>query len=103
MKELLDEIVKIYFDYPDLTITECINKAKKILGYPPFNTNHVWEEVKESVDFMTAFKAFREGKAISVEDGELTAGRFTYYPRTNERYVAFSEEDIANGKWYIED
>lgn len=47
---------------------------------------------------MTAFKAFRKGKAISVEDGEFS-GRFTYYP--GARY--FSEEDIANGKWYIED
>lgn len=72
-------------------------------GATYLNINDEWEEVKEPVDFITAFKAFREGKAISVEDGELSGGRFIYYPRTNERYVAFSEEDIANGKWYIED
>ncbi len=28
-EKLLDEIVKIYFDYPDLTIRECIEKGKE--------------------------------------------------------------------------
>ena len=31
MKELLDEIVKLYFDYPELNIWDCIEKAKEVI------------------------------------------------------------------------
>ncbi len=33
MKELLDEIVKLYFDYPEYSICECIEKAKEMMGW----------------------------------------------------------------------
>ncbi len=33
MKELLDEIVKLYFDYPEYSIYECIEKSKEMMGW----------------------------------------------------------------------
>lgn len=66
-------------------------------GYMNISLYDEWEEVKKPVDFMTAFKAHRDGQAIRVEnDGE---GKM-YYPTSRGVFYA---EDIENGKWYIED
>ena len=103
LKRLSENPEKTFRRISDGLEIRCIcGRFNWVSGYTFLGTDDEWEEAREPVDFMTAFKAFREGKAISVEDGELSGARFTYYPRTNERYVAFLEEDIANGKWYIE-
>lgn len=81
-----------------------LGECRGVLGLGKIEMEAKWEEVKEPVDFMTAFKAFREGKTIYVKDGELSGGKFTYFPKEPyENHRCFSEEDIANGEWYIED
>lgn len=71
-------------------------------GGEPFEiyTDLEWEEVKQPVDFMTAFKAFRsKNKNIyCIREGI----RANYYEDSENTYF-FHEDDIDNGKWYIED
>ncbi|NLY46833.1 MAG: hypothetical protein GX053_12730 [Tissierella sp.] len=59
-----------------------------------------WEEVKEPVDFMTAFRAWREeNKTIICKiDKDSTVAY-----EGNRTNFSFHAECIASGKWYIED
>ena len=70
-------------------------------GFGFININDEWEEVKKPVDFMTAFKAYRKGKTICVENKKTNPDKYTYFPEELQDNC-FTEDDIANGKWYIE-
>lgn len=59
----------------------------------------VWVEVKEDVDFMTAINYFNHFNHIycETEFGEIKS----YNPNKSED-IYFLEDDILNGKWYID-
>lgn len=63
-----------------------------------FNGFEVWREVKEPVDFMTAFIAWNEScKTITCE---LDGSKYMYDKTKDAKFYA---SQIARGKWYIED
>ena len=57
-----------------------------------------WEEVKESVDFMTAFGEWylNDRNIMCILDG-------TKYRFSKNRDIKFYASQISRGKWYIED
>lgn len=61
--------------------------------------DRTWKEVKEHVDFMTAINEFEQFNHIycETETGEIKR----YNPYKSED-VYFLEDDILNGKWFIE-
>lgn len=60
--------------------------------------NDVWEEVKEPVDFMTAFNAWwSDNKTISYE---LDGHKYTINTKSD---VKFYPREIKYAKWFIED
>ena len=73
-------------------------------GHAPFNINHVWKEVKEPVDFMTAFKAWYDDKKTIIVETEFKGEVImaSIFEGCNE-YAEFGAGLIAEGKWYIED
>lgn len=66
-----------------------------------------WKEVKQPVDFMTAFEAWRNGKTIRWIDDEDVEPRYerlndyVFLP-TGDVTIHFMAYQIENGKWYIE-
>ncbi|HZJ98534.1 MAG TPA: hypothetical protein VFC79_00920, partial [Tissierellaceae bacterium] len=74
-------------------------------GYQFMKTGHEWEELKQSVDFMTALKS---RKFVKVEHELAT---YTDYERIDLILVDLADnlypygfaEVIENGKWYIQD
>lgn len=60
----------------------------------------VWEEVKQSVDFMEAFKALKHDRKDVTCELEGMVYNF-FESDTNE--LVFNENLIEDGKWYIED
>lgn len=72
-------------------------------GYKIIELDELWEEVKEPVDFMTAFSAWEKGKTIRHEneyEGEIIMT--TEFDGKNE-FAKFGAGLIGGGKWYIED
>lgn len=70
------------------------------------NLNIEWELVREPVDFMTAVKAFSEGKPVICESSSF--GKRRYNPTHGHTLIddkdsSISYQEIINGKWYIED
>jgi len=57
-----------------------------------------WEVVQESVSFMEAVKAFKEGKTIESVCG-FNSDR---YSPNKTSFMEISPEEILEGKWYIE-
>lgn len=70
------------------------------LFYPTFESD--WELVREQVDFVTAIKAYVEGKSI-------TSDTATYYPSMHGydtdsiSSIGVSFREIINNEWYIEE
>lgn len=67
--------------------------------------NAIWTLVKQPVDFMTAIKAYDEGKTIICERSNLPK---TIYKKNQitlkDQYDrAISTYEILKGKWYIEE
>lgn len=78
--------------------------AKDSYGVKPLRLNDFikerrWKEVNLPVDFMTAFEAFSKKKTIRVIRGDHTK----VFKGTDQTEFSFHEQDIRNGKWYIED
>lgn len=65
-----------------------------------------WELVQEPVDFMTAIKAYAEGKRIRVvwsSDERIYGTKDKAYPILDNRGEGISVEEMLDGLWYIED
>lgn len=65
-----------------------------------------WELVRESVDFMTAIKAFSEGKIIACKSyfGLRTyTSTFSKNALIDYQNASLTWQEILHGQWYIED
>lgn len=67
-----------------------------------------WELVHEPVNFMTAIKAFDEGKKITCKDTQF--GTRSYIRKSSmcrhlvdNTDLPITPDEILEGKWYIED
>lgn len=66
-----------------------------------------WALIREPVDFMTAIKAYRDGRTITCEYTGFSKTR-KYDPSISgvlkdDRNIGLSCQEILDGKWYIED
>ena len=59
-----------------------------------------WEEAQEPVDFMMAFKAWQEGKLVSLKVEDDLSRRKQV--RKDYCTMNFNMRDVESGKWYIE-
>ena len=57
-----------------------------------------WGLIQEPVDFMTAYKAWQDGKTIRLQTRD---GEFKFAKGIKDFYVSMS--DIEYGRWFIED
>ncbi len=73
-------------------------------GYQFLRLHHEWKEIKQPVDFMTAFKAWHDDRKTIIHELEYEGDIITatMFDGKNE-YAEFGAGLIANGKWYIED
>ncbi|CDV96384.1 Hypothetical protein DPCES_5386 [Desulfitobacterium hafniense] len=70
------------------------------------NAEYEWELVRVPVDFMTAIKAYAEGKKIRVvwgSDERIYGTKDKAYPILDNRGEGISVEEILNGVWFVED
>ncbi len=71
-----------------------------------FSLHSEWELIQQPVDFITAVKAYNEGKTIR---SERAYGDFIFKPGTNGDYFVDARgnapciSEILEGKWYVED
>ena len=89
--------------YVEFKDNQLVWKGQGQVGQPMIVTEtdeNEWVEVKKPVDFMTAFRAFRNNKNIRVKRTGMDDKCFN--GRSMKDY-SFHEEDIEHGKWYIED
>src|SRR5699024_5598283 len=79
-----------------LEIRNIYGKFKWAPGYAYLGENDEWEEVKESVDFMTAVKS---GKMINVKHELLVHHKYMFYDRLDllmlELANDFNESDLT--------
>ena len=73
-------------------------------GYQFMRTGYEWEELKQSVDFMTAIKS---GKDVGVKYAganykEMSLPNLFYELQQDNNHKAI-RKIILNGKWYIKD
>lgn len=69
------------------------------------NTGDIWQEVKQPVPWRAAIEAWMNGKTISVTQKDI--GKRFYegkdYLLRDQHGDSVSEDEIAEGTWYIED
>ena len=74
-------------------------------------TDLKWELIQQPVDFLTAVKAYSEGKTIRCELSDnsnllyaMIKGFGTFHPMVDkDRKSAITQTEILEGTWYVED
>jgi hypothetical protein len=70
--------------------------------------NTAWELIQQPVDFLTAVKAYAEGKTIRCERCTTITkynpnGEYTYDLNDTRTQRAICADEIINGRWYVEE
>ena len=90
--------VEIYVDEVGFLMARYLGQSPGFSGNIEFHNK--WELIQEPVDFTTAFKAWQEGKVVSLEvDDDPSRHKQV---RKDYCTMNFNMRDVESGKWYVE-